>query len=220
MPRKEILMLRWLRRLAAAGGVLACLGVGFAVRANTILVTFDGTTAGVSQPGATKFNYHADLVESSVNSQIQTGDFFTIYDFAGFIPGSTLQPANWTFASTLVGLTPLVPGPPVVLPADDPLLPNLTWVYTGTAPITTPPTLLGSFSAESIYPYRTVDNYTSQDHRDTNNNGVFLPTGYIDTTVVAAVPLPATANMGLILLGSVAGLGLVRRLRNGPGVVA
>jgi len=37
---------------------------------------------------------------------------------------------------------------------------------------------------------------------------------------IAAVPLPATANMGLILLGSVAGLGLVRRLRNGPAVVA
>jgi len=47
-------------------------------------------------------------------------------------------------------------------------------------------------------------------------------TGFADTTIqgAVAVPLPATANMGLILLGSVAGLGLVRRLRNGPAVVA
>ena len=37
---------------------------------------------------------------------------------------------------------------------------------------------------------------------------------------VTVVPLPATASMGLLLLGSIAGLGLIRRLRNGPAVVA
>jgi len=35
-----------------------------------------------------------------------------------------------------------------------------------------------------------------------------------------AVPLPATANMGLVLLGGVGGLGALRRLKNGKNVVA
>jgi len=36
----------------------------------------------------------------------------------------------------------------------------------------------------------------------------------------APVPLPATANMGLVLLGSVGGLGALRRLKNGKNVEA
>jgi hypothetical protein len=56
----------------------------------------------------------------------QYKDFITLFDFAGFIPGSNFQPANWLFQSLNVGSTP---GDVNIV--DNPNLPNLTWVYTG-----------------------------------------------------------------------------------------
>ena len=53
-------------------------------------------------------------------------DYFTIYDFAGFIPGTNFQPANWSFSYQWVGITP-----PGQNPLDDPNIYNLTWIYTG-----------------------------------------------------------------------------------------
>ena len=35
-----------------------------------------------------------------------TGDFFTIYDFGSFIPGSASAPVGWTLSSSNVGVTP------------------------------------------------------------------------------------------------------------------
>src|SRR6476646_7955718 len=51
-----------------------------------------------------------------------TADYFTIYDFAGFIPGSNVQPTGWAFQSLNVGSTPSD-----TIPTDKAGVQNLTW---------------------------------------------------------------------------------------------
>src|SRR3954462_13293091 len=80
-----------------------------------------GTPAATS--GGFLWNYGVNV---TVDQQVNTGDFFTIYDFGTFNAGSNLQPANWAFSSSLTGTNPSL-----VLPTDNPALANLTWTYTG-----------------------------------------------------------------------------------------
>jgi hypothetical protein len=40
------------------------------------------------------------------DAQLQAGNYFTIYDFAGFIPGTGVSPDGWTLATSNVGQTP------------------------------------------------------------------------------------------------------------------
>ena len=54
--------------------------------------------------------------------RVQTGDFFTIYDFVGF-NGSHSEPANWLFSSLPAGPVPVL----IAVPGDDPAIPYLTW---------------------------------------------------------------------------------------------
>src|SRR5579885_1707842 len=56
------------------------------------------------------------------DTMIRSGDYFTIYDFAGLVQGTNSQPNGWQFTQSNVG-----PTPDGVLPDDDPNLPNLTW---------------------------------------------------------------------------------------------
>jgi len=88
----------------------------------------------------TVWSYQIDI---TVDEQVTSGDFFTIYDFGHFIAGSSVQPSGWTFSSSLVG-----PTPAGVVPPDDPTLENLTWTYTGT----TIPTSsgIGPFSISTV----------------------------------------------------------------------
>ena len=129
--------------------------------------------------------------------QIKTGDYFTIYDFAGYVPGSNSQPGDWTFSSSPTG-----PNPPGVAPTDGPL-PNLTWTYNG--PTLSGQTGLGNFWANSEYQEAKVSDFTSQ----TLNLTTGKPDNNITTTEVATpsapsqVPEPATlalAGLGLPLV--------------------
>ncbi|MFM8275096.1 MAG: hypothetical protein ACKODX_22570, partial [Gemmata sp.] len=52
--------------------------------------------------------------------RLQSGDYFSIYDFNGFVPGNTGAPAGWTFSGPAVG-----PQPPHVAVTDDPGVANL-----------------------------------------------------------------------------------------------
>src|SRR2546421_13119637 len=72
------------------------------------------------------WNYTANV---TVDETINTGDFFTIYDFGAIAPGSNLQPTGWTFSQALLG-----PTAPLTSPTDNPSILNLTWTYTGSAP--------------------------------------------------------------------------------------
>jgi hypothetical protein len=86
-----------------------------------LIPSFAGTSTIDEQ--STIWNYTINITkEQNANS----GDYFTIYDFGNFIPGSNMQPSGWTFSSSLVGTTPSQ-----TIPFDDPTIPNLTWTYTG-----------------------------------------------------------------------------------------
>jgi hypothetical protein len=100
--------------------VLGILGIATAVRAD-INPNFDSTT---STPTTTNWNY---TINVTAGQEVDSGDFFTIYDFGNFISGSNFQPTDWTFSSSLSGNTP----PGVNTSIDNPGVANLTWTYNG-----------------------------------------------------------------------------------------
>jgi len=135
---------------------------------------------------------------------MKTGDFFTIYDFNGLVPGSatSLNP-NFAFSSSLTGNTPAR-----VLPNDDPSVPNLTWTYTG--PNLTGQQGLGNFSAVSIYDYSIDGNFTASSARTFDGK---INVNITDTSVpTPAPPIPEPATIALVGMG-IPLLGLRRWMR-------
>jgi len=208
-------MLGWLKKVAVPVAAIAGLFMtGSIIRANTLEI------ASVSQAGKV-FTYTASLASSNPgSSQLQSGDFFTIFDFAGFTgPSDVVTPTGWVFLAVQNVGSPLGL-PPSQNPPDSPALPNLTWQYTdGTVTsnngVTVP--IAGTFSAKTTLTGVKTGNYSSQDHELVGST--FGPSGHTAGASVP-VPLPATANMGLVLLGSVGGLGAFRRLKNSKTVEA
>jgi hypothetical protein len=95
-----------------------------------------------SSGSSTVYSYSLSLTSNSV---LQTGDYFTIYDFPGLVPNSTTQPAGFTFSSALVG-----PTPPNTVVTDSATVANATWTYTAATQLSGPVTL-GNFTVESQY---------------------------------------------------------------------
>ena len=91
----------------------------------------------------------------TADQRVEAGDYFTIYDFGSLIVGSNLQPADWTFSSSLLGITPAT-----VIPMDDPNVLNITWTYTGATPLTGPQ-FLGIFSVLSETNQMRADNFAA-----------------------------------------------------------
>lgn len=117
-------------------GALALYG-GASARAD-IIVSNQSTT-----PNGSNFTWTYD-VNLTNDETIQNNNFFTIYDFNGFVSGSNFQPAGWVFSSAMTGQTPSR-----VIPKDNPDIPNLTWTYNGGATIGPGPVDLGFFGADS-----------------------------------------------------------------------
>lgn len=142
------------------------------------------------------------------DSQLQSGNYFTIYDFNGYIPDSNFQPEGWEFTVSNVG-----PTPDMVTPDDDPTRPNLSWRYVGEN-ITTGQTGLGNFWALSLYDSPTDSFFTARTNRSSDGR---IDTNITSTTVPVpngpppVVPEPGTlvlAGLGLPLVG------LIRLARN------
>ena len=127
------------------------------------------------------------------DTQIKSGDYFTIYDFAGYVPGGDHAPAGWAFTSANIGTTP-----PWIAPNDNPTLPNLTWTYSG--PTKTGQDGLGNFWAVSEYGTSTTSDFAAHSHSQINGSG----NSNITTTTVP-VPVPPVPEPGTLVL---AGLGL------------
>jgi hypothetical protein len=150
-------------------------------------------------PDASNFRWTYAVVLPT-DSQIRSGDYFTVYDFGGLISGSVVQPSDWTSTVTKTG-----PTPDRVNPQDDPNIDNLTWAYTGPT-ISSGQIGLGNFWAVSLYGTQTDSFFTATTHRtsdgkaDTNITSVVVPV----PTAPSSVPEPATlalAALGLPVAG-------------------
>ena len=130
-----------------------------------------------------------------------TADYFTIYDFAGFVAGSNTQPANWSFQSSATGSTPQD-----VIPTDTGIT-NLTW-YLNSGTTLVGPQNLGTFSARSIYSLETLANFSGQ---GTRNSGTAVGTEISNIGTVgvpSGVPEPGTYAL---IGGGMLALGVLRR---------
>jgi hypothetical protein len=83
---------------------------------------------------------------SNVNPSL--GNFVSIFDFVGYVPGSITAPIGWTSSTPLLGTdAPQEIGSPGDV--DNPSIPNLVFTYTDSIPWSGPGSVL--FTARSIY---------------------------------------------------------------------
>ena len=158
------------------------------------------------QPEAGNFRWTYSVVLPT-DMKLQAGNYFTIYDFAGYVPGSGMVTAAgpsgeyaqyWTLSTN-----PLGPTPDRLNPQDDPNLTNLTFTYNG-------PTIpngqlgLGNFVATSTSGQPTESFFTATNPQalsgeiDSNITSTLVPSPMIEG------PEPATmvlAGLGLPLVG-------------------
>ncbi len=138
---------------------------------------------------------------------VESGDFFTIYDFAGLVSGSNSQSANWTFSSALLG-----PTAQTTFPEDDPALTNLTWTYSG--PTITNSTTVTGFSELSLFGGQRTDFYTAE---DTFYNGP-IPVagstiGRVNVAAAPTAPVPEPSEWLAMGMAGASVMGLMLRAR-------
>lgn len=148
----------------------------------------------VAVVGGFTWNYATNV---TLDQKVQTGDFFTIYDFGTFTPGSNLQPAGWAFSSSLIGTNPSL-----VIPVDDANLLNLTWTYTGTAEINGA-AFLGDFSVIASSNQLRSSDFAAEATRSTG------PTAGTKVDNVGRISVPIPEMSALLPILSICGAGFV-----------
>lgn len=198
-----------MRKLLMAGlfGVFAA---NATITPDLLVISNAGPYCTPAAGGECTYEYEAHLPQKHY---LETGDFFTIYDFLGFA-GSIVGPSGWTGVPNLIGITP---GSPVSLPdVDDPTTVNITWIYNG--PRVDGATTFTGFKVNSIFNGVAPGWYASQTHKssgvtvggttDSNAGQVDVPSPGGGDTVV-----PEPMSMGLLGSGLTA-LGLLSLRKN------
>src|SRR2546421_8937725 len=152
--------------------------VSLSARAD-IIPTLDSVTG--SSPTFT-WNYSANV---TVDQTVNTGDFFTIYDFGTIAPGSNTQPTGWTFSQALLG-----PTPALVNATDNPTILNLTWTYTGSTPISGS-AALGIFSVITSTDQLKVGQFSAEATRNSGPNAG----AKVDNIGNVSVPVPESSAL-------------------------
>jgi hypothetical protein len=173
-------------------------GFAPAAHAGILPIKFNG---GVEQSDGT-YQYEYGVVLTS-DSMLNPGDFFTLYDFAGYVPGSAVLPSD-LFVMTI---NDKLKTPVGTVPVEDASIPDFTFTYVGTEQMKGQ-IGLGSFFLSSIYGDTRESAFTSRTHRLLDG----VAEGTITTTQVPVdngtpppeVPEPATltlVGLGLPILG-------------------
>jgi hypothetical protein len=174
---------------------LALLGSGVLIARGDIIPTLDSITG--SNPNFT-WNYSANV---TVDQTVNSGDFFTIYDFGSIAPGSNTQPTGWTFSQALVG-----PTAALTSPTDNASILNLTWTYNGANPIVGS-AALGMFSVITSTDQLKTGQFTAE---ATRNSG---PNAGSKVSNIGAVNVPVPEYSTLLPIIGVCGAALLSTLR-------
>jgi len=188
----------WLLALALGGFALA--------NASTAQAGLIPAAVNIANDGANfRFTYSIQLPSDYT---LKAGDYFTIYDFKGFVGATNAQPAGWTFGSAMTGVTP-----PHIAPVDDAGLANLTWTYHGAN--TVGPVMLGNFSADSIFGGSQSGDFTSKDQGTADGRTVGSITGTLvpEADLHRGAPEPISWALLALSLPVIGAWRLVRRNR-------
>lgn len=147
-------------------------------------------------PEANNFRWTYAVVLPS-DMKLQSGNFFTVYDFGGLVAGTIQAPEGWTYTVSKTTT------PPIGLrPNDDAAVDNITFTYNG-EPIPSGQVGLGNFWAVSTEERSVTTEFTASNIQVSSGNadrnivstvapapaGVTPPTG---------VPEPATLALGAL----------------------
>jgi len=198
--------MRHLRSRASFGALLtaAAMFMGTAVKADIIPLFNVSTPTG----GGCEFSYNVSI---SSGSRVNTGDYFTIYDFNGYIAGSAFAPADWDISVQNTGITP---GSQIVV--DDAGVENITFTYIGAATLfgpINPVGGVGAFGAEStLCVEKPLGQYAGESHKHNPGNPDDNTLQGNQGFLVTPAAIPETSSLMLLVPGLVP-LGIMLRRR-------
>jgi hypothetical protein len=132
------------------------------------------------------------LAGATANTEVERGDFFTVYDVSTVKPTEAHPVTNWLFFPLKLG-----PTPDDLEPTDSKTLWNVAWIYTGVTPLNFPnPGGIANFSFHTTdrIPLGTTFTYAQQSH--------ILSTGAIDISLGTTPPLQPTPEPATLLLAA------------------
>ena len=198
-------------RMGRTVGMTGAVVLALAMTTETCEASFSPVLMGppTSSGGVFSYNYELQFKAGGSSEKVVTGDFVTIYDFAGFVgpagdPTSGVTvPANFKASSSFLGLNPMMANP-----NDSPNALNITLTYTGTPDITTD-TNFGPFTIRStVGPTTTLQGVFSS--QNTNTTAGMSKIDSVSTTEVPAGIVPEPSSMILTGLGAIGVLGMLR----------
>lgn len=191
-----------MRKLATVMLVLAAAQIASASLIPTIL----SITPSVGNPGAWTWSYRVRLTDDEALDSARPWDqFITIYDIAGYVPGSASGPPPWVPSAQALGINSGLIGPP---PAggDSPGFPNITWTWNG-AGLVVGDVIFAPFQFDSLYSVPILDFFEGSAAKWAPGlPGHLTETGNIGRIPVPMVPEPATYMLlgsALLLVGGI-----------------